>query len=269
MDDDDKQIQSDLEKALDSGKGPKIARFALACLSGVPIAGGAIGGVSAAWSEAEQDRINRLMQRWLELQKEELERVGRILLDVFSRLDQNDAQIRERVGSKEYLGLVKRCFRDWSVAETEDKQNLIRNLLANAAATQITSDNVVRLFIDWIADYSDLHFKVIGAIYNIDGITRGGVWRKISQTQAREDSADADLFKLLFRDLSTGGVIRQHREVDYHGNFIAKTASKRPPGVSRDKRLTSAFDDEDQYELTALGKQFVHYALTEITPRLA
>jgi hypothetical protein len=209
------------------------------------------------------------MQRWLKLQQEELERIGRILFDVFSRLDQNDDQIRERVGSKEYLGLVKRSFRDWSAAETDDKQNMIRNLLANAAATQITIDEVVRLFIDWIADYSDLHFKVIGAIYNIDGITRGGVWRKISVTQVREDSADADLFKLLFRDLSTGGVIRQHRETDYNGNFMAKPASKKPAGVNKDKRLTSAFDDEDQYELTALGKQFVHYALTEITPRLA
>ena len=30
----------------------------------------------------------------------------------------------------------------------------------------------------------------------------------------------------------------------------------------------SAFDNEERYELTALGKQFVHYAMTELTLKL-
>ena len=78
-----------------------------------------------------------------------------------------------------------------------------------------------------------------------------------------ENSADADLFKLLFRDLSTGGVIRQHREVDYYGNFVPKAPERRSRGLGP-KPMTSAFDDEDSYELTELGKQFVHYAMTEL-----
>lgn len=32
--------------------------------------------------------------------------------------------------------------------------------------------------------------------------------------------------------------------------------------------MASAFDDEDQYVLTALGQQFVHYAMTELTPKI-
>jgi hypothetical protein len=32
--------------------------------------------------------------------------------------------------------------------------------------------------------------------------------------------------------------------------------------------MKSAFDDKDQYELTELGKQFVHYVLNDIIPRL-
>ena len=32
--------------------------------------------------------------------------------------------------------------------------------------------------------------------------------------------------------------------------------------------LKSAFDDEEQYQLTALGSQFVHYAMQEITAKL-
>lgn len=30
----------------------------------------------------------------------------------------------------------------------------------------------------------------------------------------------------------------------------------------------SAFDEEEQYALTSLGKQFVHYAMTELTLKL-
>jgi hypothetical protein len=73
---------------------------------------------------------------------------------------------------------------------------------------------------------------------------------------------------LLFRDLSTGGVIRQHRETDYQGNFIAKLAAKRSAGGGA-RGLTSAFDEKDLYDLTELGQQFVHYAMTELTPRIA
>jgi len=64
--------------------------------------------------------------------------------------------------------------------------------------------------------------------------------------------------------LSTGGIVRQHRETDYQGNFV-KQRSRRRTGST----LTSAFDDEKQYELTGLGKWFVHYTMNEIVPRIA
>ena len=33
--------------------------------------------------------------------------------------------------------------------------------------------------------------------------------------------------------------------------------------------MASAFDDEEEYELTELGKQLVHYTMNEIVPRIA
>jgi hypothetical protein len=42
--------------AQESGAGPKIARFALACIAGAtPLVGGVFGAAGGAWSEAEQD----------------------------------------------------------------------------------------------------------------------------------------------------------------------------------------------------------------------
>ena len=129
----------------------------------------------------------------------------------------------------------------------------------------MTSDDVIRMFLDWIAEYSELHFAVIGAIYNSAGITRAEIWSNLGKSQVREDSADADLYKLLMRDLSTGGVVRQHRDTDYEGNFVKQS---RPRTHSQSVTLKSAFDGNDEYVLTQLGQQFVHYAMTELPPKI-
>ena len=162
---------------------------------------------------------------------------------------------------------MKKAFREWAGTESETKREYVRNILANAAASRVSSDDVVRLYLDWLKDYSELHFRVIGAIYNSDGITRGAIWAKIGKGDVREESADADLYRLLIRDLSTGSIIRQRRDTDYHGNFIAKTPERRSRG-SGPKPVVSAFDDNEGYELSELGKQFVHSAMTDLPPKI-
>lgn len=62
----------------------------------------------------------------------------------------------------------------------------------------------------------------------------------------REDSAEADLFRLLVRDLSTGGVIRQHRETTGSGEFVRKVPARRPKG-SGTRLMKSAFDDRQVF----------------------
>ncbi|GIU01543.1 hypothetical protein TSL6_20490 [Sulfurovum sp. TSL6] len=248
----------------EGGKVAKISRGALQAVGGaIPFAGGVFSAIAGAWSEKEQEKINRFFEHWVKMLQDELKEKEETIVEIMGRLDLQDDAISERVESKEYQSLIKKTFREWSGAESEDKRIYIRNILANAAATQISSDDVVRLYIDWINLYSEMHFQVIGAIYNSDGITRGAIWRKIGKGEVREDSADADLYKLLIRDLSTGGIIRQHRETDRFGNFISKPPRRRPKG-SGPKPPVSAFDEEEGYDLTELGKQFVHYAMTEL-----
>jgi hypothetical protein len=264
---DDSDDEAD-EKMPESGKVAKISRAALQVVSGaIPFAGGALSAIAGAWSEAEQERVNRFFEAWIRMLQDEFKEKAQTILDIMARLNLQDEAIAARVESKEFQSLLNKAFREWAGVESEQKRVYIRNVLSNAAASTLTGDDVVRMFIDWISQYSEMHFQVIGAIYNSDGITRGEVWRKIGRGAAREDSADADLYKLLFRDLSTGGIIRQHREVDYHGNFIAKTPEHRPKG-SGPKPMASAFDEEDGYDLTELGRQFVHYAMTELPPKI-
>ena len=92
------------------------------------------------------------------------------------RLDADDPEIQKRIESPEYLSLVRKCFRDWSAAESEEKRRLIRNLLCNAAASKLTSDEVVKLFIKWIDDYSEAHFAVIRDVYKHPSSTRHDIW---------------------------------------------------------------------------------------------
>jgi hypothetical protein len=258
-------LDEQMTQALTRGYGPKIARFVLAVLGGIPVAGGVFGGASGAWSEAEQDFFNKVAANWFRLQQDEIREIGITIAEILSRLDLNDEEIRKRLESPEYLALLKKCFRDWSAAESEAKRILVRNLLTNAAVNKICGDDVLRMFIQWINDYSEMHFKVIRWIYKNPGCTRQAIWMGVHGAQVREDSAEADMFKLLIRDLSTGSVIRQHREKDYYGNFVKKT----PRRGSSSQTMKSAFDDEDEYELTELGKQFVRYTMDEVMPRIA
>lgn len=248
------------------GNSSRLIRAGMQIVGGaVPFAGGLLSAAAGAWSENEQEKVNKFFRQWIKMLEDEIKEKEKTVLEIVARLDIHDEKINERLESKEYQSLLKKTFREWSGAESEDKRAYIRNILTNAAASTMTSDEVVRLFIDWLSVYSELHFKVIAVIYKhqSNGVSRGAVWSELGKEEVAENSADADLFKLLFRDLSTGGVVRQHREVDYYGNFIAKAPQRRPKG-SGPRPITSAFDDDDLYELTELGKQFVHYAMTDL-----
>ena len=260
---------SDIEKTPpESRRISKLSRGAIQALGGaVPFVGGVFSAFAGIWSEKEQDEVNKFFKYWVQGLEEELKEKEATLIEIMARLDLNDEEISKRVKSREYQSIARKTFRDWSAAESESKRTYIRNILSNAASSKLASDDVIRLFIAWIETYSELHFQVIAAIYNSNGISRGQIWQKIGRKQAREDSADADVYKLLIRDLSTGGIIRQHRKVDYHGNFIAK-AKRTKSNTRNQSTLKSAFDEKELYVLTELGQQFIHYAMTDLPVRI-
>lgn len=254
------------KKLPEEGRTPKIVRGALQIVGGaVPFAGGLFSAAAGAWSENEQEKVNNFFKHWIKMLEDEIKEKERTILEIMSRLDIHDEQIAKRLESKEYQSLLKKTFREWSGAESEEKRGYIRNILANAAASNITSDDVVRLFIDWLKNYSEMHFHVIAAVYNSNGISRGAIWKKIGKGPVREDSPEAGLYRLLIRDLNMGGIIRQHREKDASGTFYGKTPQKRTTTPrTGPKPMESAFDEEDSYELSELGQQFVHYAMTDL-----
>ena len=148
-------VSSTGDELPEEGKAGRAARGALQIASGaVPLVGGILSAIAGAWSENEQAKVNRFFDQWVRMLEEEIREKEATVIEIMARLNLQDEKITARVESREFQSLVKKTFRDWAGAESEDKRVLIRNLLSNAAASTVSSDDVVRMFIDWIGQYS-------------------------------------------------------------------------------------------------------------------
>lgn len=266
----DASAEDEIRKALSLAKGSRAWRIfkklLMAAMGSIPWVGGFIAAAASIREEEKgQLQINELHRQWLEEHAEKMAKLALTLTQLVQRLSDFGAEIEDRIQSEEYLILVRKAFRSWDKADTEEKRRLIHNLIGNAAATKLCDDDLVRLFLDWIDRYHESHFKVIRCIHQNPGATRAFIWNEIHGREAREDSAEADLFKLLIFDLSTGHVIRQRRETNSYGEFLKKPSSAAPRGS---RVMKSAFDDQEPYVLTELGREFVHYTMNEIVPRI-
>lgn len=259
--------RSQIAKSSPSKTRRVFEKFALAALGSIPWVGGFISAAISLKTEERSLRQNSLQTQWLEEHAKKMERLAASLDQIGQRFENLGEQIDDRIQSDEYLDVVRKGFRAWDRADTDEKRTYFANLVSNAAGTRLCSDDVVRLFIDWLDKYHEAHFAVIREIYQNPGCTRYDIWVAIHEKMVREDSAEADLFKLLIRDLSTGGVIRQARETTDDGRFLRKrSSSKRGRAPTT---MESAFEETKPYVLTELGKQFVHYTMTELVPRLS
>jgi hypothetical protein len=259
------KIKKDLELPPGSERDKIFSKMFGAALGSIPW----IGGVLSAMTDIhfdDQSKNNQLYEQWLEEHKIKMQLLGETLFEVAKKLNSFSEEINERIESEDYLKIVRKSFRSWDAADTNEKRELIRKLLTNAGAQTLVADDLIRLFLDWLNLYHEIHFSVIKVIYQNRLSTRGDIWRELNGANVREDSMEADLFKMLIRDLSTGGVIRQARETDYNGNFITKKRAPKNPYQSG--TLKSAFDENDQYELTDLGQNFVHYTMTEVVTKI-
>jgi hypothetical protein len=262
--------EEDIKKALSKFSNSKRQRIFTkligAALGNVPWVGGFLAVLTNLKNDEGQIKSNQLYEQWFHEHSSKMQLLTETLYKIMQRLDEFPEEIDERLESEGYSQLVKKSFRSWDNADTQEKREIVRKLLTNAGASNLVPDDLIRLFLDWINGYHEAHFAVIRIIYQTPGCTRHAIWEELHGEIPREDSLEADLFKLLIRDLSTGGVIRQQRETDYAGNFLKKPQKKSHGKAS--STLTSAFDNVDGYVLTELGNHFVHYTMDEVVPRI-
>ncbi len=260
------QIRNEIGVVTPSARKRYFEKFLLAALGSIPWVGGFISTMATLKTEAGDLKADDLRTQWLKEHEAKLRRLGTTLTEISERFESLGDQIDERIQSEAYLNLVRRAFRTWDQADTEEKRKCAANLVVNAGGPRVCSDDVIRLFIDWLNLYHEAHFAVIREIYHNRGVSRYDIWMQVYGPVPREDSAEADLFRMLIRDLSIGGVIRQERETTIDGHFLRKNL-RRVKGHAP-TTMESAFEDSKPYELTALGKQFVHYTMTDTVGRL-
>jgi len=259
-------LRTELARSAPNNRRRLIEKFVLAALGSIPWVGGFISAAISYKTEEGALRTDNLQTQWLDEHARKIAELMRALESISQRFESLGPEIDERIQSEDYLALVRRAFRVWDRADTDEKRQYVGNVVSNAAGTRLSSDDVVRLFIDWLDLYHEAHFAVIRTVYKAPGSTRFDIWDEIHGDLPREDSAEADLFRLLVRDLSTGGVVRQERETNQLGQFIRKRTPRRRGSLP--PTMESAFEDTKPYVLTELGEQFVHYTMNEIVPRL-
>ena len=213
-------IKAEIEKASPTQKQRIFEAIALAALGSVPWVGGVLAAAASYKFGGVDIQRDQLFKQWLEEHQLKLQMLRETLNQMFGRLEGLGQEIEERIASQQYLALVRKTFRQWDEADTAEKRGLLVNLITNAAGTRICSDDILRLFLDWLDRYHEFHFAVIREIYKNQGPTRYDIWVAVyGENVPRDNSADADLYKLLIRDLNIGEVIRQTRETDYMGRF--------------------------------------------------
>jgi len=260
------KIRDEIAKSAPTNWQRAVEKFISAALGSIPWVGGFISAAADLKFQDRDAKEDNLQTRWLEEHTKKLAQLSESINYVRSRFETLGDQVEERIQSEPYLDIVRRAFRAWDRADTDEKRKFVGNLVSNASGTTLTSDDVIRLFIDWLDTYHEAHLAVIREIYQKPDSTRYEIWESINGVFPREDSAEADLFRMLIRDLSMGGVIRQERATTIDGQFLKKPHT--PHRGITSTTMESSFEDTKPYVLTELGKQFVHYTMSEVVPRI-
>jgi hypothetical protein len=262
------RLSAELAKTRPTRKRRIIEKFCLAALGSIPWIGGFLSAAASYKAEESNLKEDSLQTQWLEEHQAKIVALHETLREIERRFEALGSAIDERIQSEAYLGLVRKAFRVWDESDTEEKRRYTANVVTNSAGTRVCSDDVIRLFIDWLELYHEAHFAVIREIFQNPGCTRFDIWCGIYGETPREDSAEADLYKMLIRDLNIGGVIRHIRDTNEAGQFIRKRPKRARSGHAS-TTVESAFEDSKPYVLTELGKQFVHYTMNEVVTRIS
>jgi hypothetical protein len=132
--------QDGLIARLGAGKSRRYVRFLVAALGSIPWVGGLIAASASLNAESEQQSLNELLRLWLEEHKQKLAELGDTLAEILVRLDKLGDEVQERIESPEYLALVRKAFRSWDQADTQEKKQMFKKLIANASVSPPASN---------------------------------------------------------------------------------------------------------------------------------
>jgi regulator of replication initiation timing len=159
------KIKHELEISFDSKRKRIFSKIFSAALGSIPWVGGFLSAMADFKSDEGQVRNNHLYEQWLNEHTDKMKTLGETLIQIVKKLDEFAEDVNERLESDEYLQIVRKSFRVWDNADTFEKRELIRKLLTNAGTQKLVPDDLIRLFLDWLNLYHEVHFAVIKVVY--------------------------------------------------------------------------------------------------------
>lgn len=145
-----KQLRDELAKSEPSKQRRIIEKFVLAALGSIPWVGGFLAAAAEYKAEDGSIQQDSLQTQWLQEHHEKILALKKDLEMIQGRFEALGEGIEARLQSDEYLGIVRKAFRLWDEADTKEKRGYTANLVVNSAGTRVCSDDVVRLFMDWL-----------------------------------------------------------------------------------------------------------------------
>jgi hypothetical protein len=125
-------LRAEIAQTQTSRRGRFGGKFFLAALSSIPWVGGYISALASFKIDEASVRENELQTEWLEEHHKKLERLKKTLAEVEMRFLALGPSIEERIESEEYLTLVRKAFRVWDAADTEEKRLYVANVVTNS-----------------------------------------------------------------------------------------------------------------------------------------
>lgn len=116
----EEHVRQELDRSLGSDRQRRYHRFLMAALGSVPWVGGFIAATAALGADNDQRKVNQLQQEWLEEHRQKLSDLARTLVEIVDRLEALGDEIQRRIRSDAYLSLVRKAFRTWDQADTEE-----------------------------------------------------------------------------------------------------------------------------------------------------
>jgi hypothetical protein len=133
------QIRQAITKARLSPRRRAFEKFFLAALGSIPWVGGFLSVAAELKLQEHDTQETSLQSQWLQEHARKLEELSETMEQTASRFEALGEQIDERLQSEEYLDVVRRAFRAWDRADTNEKRGYIGLLIANASATSLQS----------------------------------------------------------------------------------------------------------------------------------
>src|SRR5262245_16598538 len=122
-----------LSKAKTSDRRRLAEKFILAALGSIPWVGGFMSAAADYKFDGPDRRADDRRTQWLEQHAKKIDQLRQAIDDILKRFEAIGPQVDERIQTDEYLALVRRAFRAWDKADTEQKRQYVGNVVANAA----------------------------------------------------------------------------------------------------------------------------------------